>query len=175
MFMLSFSISFVCLVILFILYVISLWDSAPAHSPSSKELNPSSQEDAHLFRALHIDKLILLYPASSLFETQQQLTHLPVKSLTLPLTKMPVFQGVATCDTIFTLSYVIFFGTQQQLTHPPVKSLTLALRKMPGFSGRCTLAYIFHFNMRHPSLGLSNSSLTLGLEDTRLSERCALT
>ena len=27
--------------------VIPLWDSATAHSPSGKELNPSSQEDAH--------------------------------------------------------------------------------------------------------------------------------
>ena len=27
-----------------------LWDSTPAHSPSGKELNPSSQEDAHFSR-----------------------------------------------------------------------------------------------------------------------------
>ena len=77
MFILSFSISFVCLVVtLLILCIIPLWDSATAHSPSGKELNPSSQEDAR-------------------------------------------------------------------------------------FSGRCTLAYNFHFILRHPSLGLSNSSLTL--------------
>ena len=76
-FILSFSIFFVChAVILLIPYVIPLWDSAAAHSPSGKELNPSSQEDAR-------------------------------------------------------------------------------------FSGRCTLAYNFHFILRHPSLGLSNSSLTL--------------
>ena len=43
---LSFSISFVCLVItLLILCIIPLWDSATAHSPSGKELNSSSQED----------------------------------------------------------------------------------------------------------------------------------
>ena len=48
MFMLSFSISLVCLVvILLILWVIPLWDSAAAHSPSRKELNPPSQEDAY--------------------------------------------------------------------------------------------------------------------------------
>ena len=77
MFILSFSISFDCLeVILLILCVIPLWYSAPAHSPSGEELNPSSQEDAH-------------------------------------------------------------------------------------FSWRCTLAYNFHFILRHPSLVLSNSSLTL--------------
>ena len=75
MFILSFSISFVCLVVtLLILCIIPLWDSATAHSPSGKELNPSSQEDAR-------------------------------------------------------------------------------------FSGRCTLAYNFYFILRHPSLGLSNSSL----------------
>ena len=77
MFILSFFIFFVChAVILLIPCVIPLWDSAAAHSPSGKELNPSSQEDAR-------------------------------------------------------------------------------------FSGRCTLAYNFHFILRHPSLGLSNSSLTL--------------
>ena len=43
-FILSFSISFVCLVV--ILGVIPLWESATASSPSGKELNPSSQGDA---------------------------------------------------------------------------------------------------------------------------------
>ena len=77
MFILSFSIFFVCLaVILLVPCIIPLWDSVAAFSLSGKELNPSSQEDAH-------------------------------------------------------------------------------------FSGRCTLAYNFHFILRHPSLGLSNSSLTL--------------
>ena len=32
---------------LLILCVITLWNSATAHSPSGKELNPSSQENAH--------------------------------------------------------------------------------------------------------------------------------
>ena len=77
MFTLSFSIPLVFLVVILLIFcVIPLWDSATAHSPSSKELNPSSQEDAR-------------------------------------------------------------------------------------FSGRCTLAYNFYFILRHPSLGLSNSSLTL--------------
>ena len=77
MFILSLSIFFVCLaVILLIPCVISLWDSATAHSHSGKELNPFSQEDAR-------------------------------------------------------------------------------------FSGCCILAYNFHFILRHPSLGLRKSSLTL--------------
>ena len=47
MFILSFSIFFVCHeVILLISCVIALWDSAAADSPSGKELNLSSQEDA---------------------------------------------------------------------------------------------------------------------------------
>ena len=47
MFILSFSIPFVCLVvILLILSVIHLWDLATAHSPSGKEPKPSPQEDA---------------------------------------------------------------------------------------------------------------------------------
>ena len=69
-----FILSFVCLaVILLVPCVIPLWDSAAAHSPSGKELNLSSQEDAR-------------------------------------------------------------------------------------FLGRCTLAYNFQFILRHPSLGISNSS-----------------
>ena len=77
MFILFFSISFVCLVVaLLILCIIPLWESATVQSPSGKELNPSTQEDARC-------------------------------------------------------------------------------------SGPCTLAYSFHLILRHPSLGLSNSSLTL--------------
>ena len=46
MFILSFSISFVCLVVILLIFcVIPLWDSGTAHSPSGKELNPSFQED----------------------------------------------------------------------------------------------------------------------------------
>ena len=75
------------------------------------------------------------FPASSLFGTQQQLTHPPVKSSTLPLRKMTVFHGVAPRHTNFPSSCVILFGTQQQLSHLPVKSSTLPLRKIPVFQG----------------------------------------
>ena len=82
MFILSFFISFVRLVvILLILCVIPFWDSAPPHSPSSfLQLNP-------FFRQLHIGIPISLYSASSLFGTKQHLIHTPVKSSTLPFTK----------------------------------------------------------------------------------------
>ena len=107
MFILSFSISFVCLVVtLLILCIIPLWDSATAHSPSGKELNPSSQEDARFSgrcTSTYNFYFILRHP---FFGTQQQLTHPLVKSSTLPLRKMPVFQGVPPRHTIFTSSCV---------------------------------------------------------------------
>ena len=119
MFILSFSISFVCLVVtLLILCIIPLWDSALAHSPSSKELNPSSQKDVRFFRALYLAIHFSLHPALSLSGTQQQLTQPPVKSSTLPLRKMPVFQGVAPRHTIFTSSCVIPLW-DSPIAHPP--------------------------------------------------------
>ena len=157
MFVLSFSISFVCLVVtLLILCIIPLWDSATAHSPSGKELNPSSQEDARFsgrctsaynfhfilrhpslglsnssltlrqraqpflsgrcpfFRALHLGIQFSLHPASSLFGTQQQLTHPPLKSSNFPLLKNHVSQGLLFVNvlTLSCLSYLWF------ATHP---------------------------------------------------------
>ena len=123
--MLSFSISFVCLVvILLILCVILLWDSATAHSPSGKEPNPSGR--CPFFRTLHLGIQFSPHPASSLFGTQQQLTHPPVKSSTLPLRKMPVFQGVAPWHTIFTSSCVIPLWDSATAHSPSGKELKLS-------------------------------------------------
>ena len=105
--------------------------------------------------------VISLIPASSLFGTQQQLTHPPVKSLTLRLRKMPVFQGVAPWHTIFTSSCVIPLWDSATAHSPSGKELNPSSQEDTRFSGRCTLAYNFHFILRHPSLGLSNSSITL--------------
>ena len=105
--------------------------------------------------------VISLIPASSLFGTQQQLTHPPVKSLTLRLRKMPVFQGVAPWHTIFTSSCAIPLWDSATAQSPSCKELNLSSHEDAHFSGRCTLAYKFHFILCHPSLGLSNSSLTL--------------
>ena len=44
---------------------------------------------------------------------------------------------------------------------PPGKELNPSLREDARFSERCNSAYNFHFTLRHPSLGLSNNSLTL--------------
>ena len=51
------------------------------------------------------------FSTSSLFGTQPQFTHPPAKSSTLPIRKMPVFQGVAPRHTIFISSCVIHIYT----------------------------------------------------------------
>ena len=101
------------------------------------------------------------FSASSFFGTQQQLTHPSVKSSTLALSKMPVFQGVAPRHTIFTSSCVIPLSDSATAHSPSGKELNPSSQEDARFSGRCTSAYNFHFILRHPSLGLSNSSLTL--------------
>ena len=101
------------------------------------------------------------FPASSLFGTQQQLTHPPVKSSTLPLRKMPVFQGVAPWHTFFTSSCVIPLLYPATAHSPSGKELNPSFQGDVHFSGRFTSAYNFHLILRHPYLGLSNSSLTL--------------
>ena len=77
-----------------------------------------------------------------------------IRSSTLPLRKIPVFQGVAYRQTNLTLSCVIPLW-DSATAHSP------SGEKLNCFSGRSTSAYNFHFILRHPSLGLSNSSLTL--------------
>ena len=119
MFILSFSISFVFLVVtLLILCIIPLWDSATAHSPSCKDRNPSSQEDAH-------------------------------------------FSGHCTSACNFHLSCVIPLWDSAPAHSLSGKELNPSSKEDARFSERCTSAYNFHFILRHPSLGLSNSSLTL--------------
>ena len=81
------------------------------------------------------------FSVSSLFGTQQQLTHPPAKSSTLPLRKMPVFQGVAPWHTNFILSCIISLrdSAKAHFTHLPVKS------SYPFLSGRIMFlrAYCF--------------------------------
>ena len=134
MFILSFSIFFVCLaVILLVPCVIPLWDSAAAHSPSGKELNPSSQEDARFS-----GRCILAYNFH--FIQSHPSLGLNNSSLTLRQRAKPFFSGRCLFFRALHLSIKFslhpassFFETQQQLTHPPVKSSTLLLRKMPAF------------------------------------------
>ena len=83
------------------------------------------------------------FPASSLFGTQQQLTHPPVKSSTLLLMNMPVFRGVAPWHTIFTSSCVIPLWDSATAHSPSSKKLNASSQEDTHFSGSCTLAYNF--------------------------------
>ena len=92
------------------------------------------------FRALHLGIKFSLHSASSLFGTQQQLTHPPAKSSTLPLRKMPVFQGVGPWHKIFTSSCVIPLWDSTTAHSPSGKELNPCSQEDVRFSGRCTLA-----------------------------------
>ena len=80
-----------------------------------------------------------LHPASSLFGTQHQLTHPPVKSSTLPLKKMPIFKGVATWPTNFTLSRVISPQDSATVHSPFGKELIPSFLEESCFSGLIAL------------------------------------
>ena len=96
----------------------------PLYSPSGKELNPSSQEDARFFRALHLSIQFPLYPASSLFGTQQQLTQAPVKSSNFPLLKNHLSQGLLFVN-VLTLSCLVslWFATHPYYSLNPYVNL----------------------------------------------------
>ena len=85
------------------------------------------------------------FPASSLFGTQQQLTHPPVKSSTLPLRKMPVFQGVAPWHTIFTSSCVIPLWDSATAHSPSGKELKLSSLAESRFSGLIVLLMFSYY------------------------------
>ena len=80
--------------------VIPLWESLTANSPSGKELKLSPQKDARFSGRCNLASKILLYPASSLLGTHQQLTH--------PSSQEDArFQGAAPWHRNFTSSWVI--------------------------------------------------------------------
>ena len=72
--------------------------------------------------------------------TQQQLTHPPVKSSTLPLSKMPVFHGVAPRHTIFTSSCVIPLWDSATAHLPSGKELNPSSQEDARFSGHCSIS-----------------------------------
>ena len=125
----------------------------------------SIKKDVHtfLFYFLRL-RLSCIHSSHSLHHSSlglSTLTHPPVKRSTLPLRKMLVFQGVANQHTIFTSSCVIPLWDSATAQSPSGKELNSSSQEDSHFSERCTLAYDFHFIMHHPSLGLSNRSLTL--------------
>ena len=79
------------------------------------------------------------FPASSLFGTQQQLTHPLVKSSTFPFRKMPVFQGVAPWHTVFTSSCVIPLRDSATAHSPSGKELNPSSFSQSCFSGLCVV------------------------------------
>ena len=133
------------------------YSSHSLHHPSLRLTHPSVKSSAFLsgrfpfFRVMHIGKLTLFYPASSLFGTQQQLPHPSVKSSTFPLGKMPVFQGAAPRHTIFTSSCVIPLWNSATAHSPSGKKLNPSSQEDTRFSGCCTLAYKFSL---HPASSL---------------------
>ena len=133
---LSFSIFLVFLaVIILILCVIPLWGLAAAYSPSGKEFNSSSQKDVCFSGRCTLAynfHFILHHPS---FGTQQQLTHPAVKSLALPLRKVPIFQGVAPWHTIFTISCTIPLWDSVTAHSPSGKELLPSSLNESCFSG----------------------------------------
>ena len=130
MFILSFSTLFVCfIVILLILWIISLWDSAPPHSsmlPLRKM--PFFQSAVRWHTNFTFSCIISLWDSV--------LAHSPSgKELNFSLWKMPLFQGVAPWHTVFTLSCAFSLWVSHQLTHPPVKNSTLPLKKISVSQG----------------------------------------
>ena len=97
-----------------ILFVITIWDSAIAHTPSSEDFKPSSQKDAYFSGRCN----------SPL-----------VKSSTLPLWKMPAFQGVAPRHTIFISFCVVPLWDSATAYSPSGKELKLSSLEEWCFSG----------------------------------------
>ena len=98
MLMLSFSISFVYLVVIPLIFCVTpLWHAATAHSPSGKALNSSSQEDPVFQGITPWHTNFTLSCVISLSGTQQRLTHPPVKSSNFPLWKNDVYLGLLLC------------------------------------------------------------------------------
>ena len=91
----------------------SLSNSAPAHLPSCKKAQPFLSGYCPFFRALHLGIQFSLYPVSSIFEPQQQLTQPPLKSSILPLRKIPVFLALQLGVQLSPYSRSSPFGTEQ--------------------------------------------------------------
>ena len=89
--------------------VIPLWDSATAHSPK-----PFLSGRCPFFKALHLNIQFSLHPGSSIFGTQQQLTHPPVKRRAHPFLSGRIMFLRACFVNVLTLSCLgsLWFGTQ---------------------------------------------------------------
>ena len=134
MFILSFSISFVCLIVIL---SHSLRHLSLGLSTSSLTLREKTQPFVSgrcpFLRALHLGKLSWLFLASFLFWTQHQHTHPAVKSSTLRLRKTLLFQGVAHWQTNFTLYCVISLYDSATANSPSSKELNPSSQEDANF------------------------------------------
>ena len=155
-------------------------DSALVHSPSGKSLSFLSGR-CSFFKALHLGILVSLYHAPSLFGTHHQLTHPPVKSLTLHLRKMPIFQGFAPWHTNITSSCAISF-LDSAPAHSSGKELNPSSQKDARFF-RGFAPWYTHFTLScatplwylSPALSPSSKELnSSSSEDVSFSGRCTL-
>ena len=89
--------------------VIPLWGSATAHLPK-----PFLSGRCPFFKALHLNIQFSLHPGSSIFGTQQQLTHPPVKRRAHPFLSGRIMFLRACFVNDLTLSCLgsLWFGTQ---------------------------------------------------------------
>ena len=113
----------------------------------------------------------------SFFETQHQLTHPPVKSLTLPHRKMPVFQSITPWRISFSLSCVIFLWDSVPVHSPFGKELNSSSQEYARFSVSSSRHNVFispyadslWFNI-HPYYSLILYSLISRARDRRYSK-----
>ena len=83
------------------------------------------------------------FSASSFFGTLQHLTHPPAKSATLPLNKMPIFEGAEPWHINFTLSCFISLWISAPAHLPSGKELSPSSQEYVRFSGRSSRHNVF--------------------------------
>ena len=114
------------------------------------------------------------FPASSLFGTQQQLTHRTLMSLILPIRKTPVFQGVAPRHRIFTSPCVIPLWDSATAHALPVKEFNPSSQEDTVFQGVAPWHTIFTSCCFIPLWGLTAAHSPSGkeLKLSSLEESC---
>ena len=137
MFILHFLISFVCLVVtLPILYIITLWDSATAHSPSRKELNPSSQEDARF--SGRCTSAYIFHSSCAIPLWDSATAHSPTaKELKLFSREKSCFSGLAVCKC----SHIILPGLSLVCDSPILLNKSIC---------QCILSVVYFYSERPP-------------------------
>ena len=154
MFIFSFSIFFVCLaVVLLIPCVNPLWDSAAVHSPSGKELHPSSQEVPVFQGVAPWHTIVLLSCVIPLWDSAT--AHSPFgKELLLSSLKQSCFSGliVVWCSNIILTGLSLVWCSPILLTNP-INAFILfhtIYSKRPQQSKYFTLCVVYFYSERPP-------------------------